>query len=83
MQSSAKEVIPGETSQAQRNRVQKLYVYSFHASNLANLTRNKNPDKGLKMRVGSKTRKNTATRKVVAGEANTMIDNHANHLMIA
>lgn len=32
LQSSAKEVIPGETSQAQRNRVQKLYVYSFHGS---------------------------------------------------
>jgi peptidyl-tRNA hydrolase ICT1 len=32
LQSSAKEVIPGETSQAQRNRVQKLYVYSFFAT---------------------------------------------------
>lgn len=34
------------------------------------------------MRVGLKTRNSTATRKVVAEEANTMIDNdHANHLI--
>lgn len=40
----------------------------------------KNTDKKLKMRVGLKTRNSTVTRKVVAGEANTMIDNdYANY----
>ncbi|KAJ5795689.1 uncharacterized protein N7518_004229 [Penicillium psychrosexuale] len=41
LQSSAKEVIPGETSQEQRNRVQKLYVHFFHGSDRANLTKKK------------------------------------------
>lgn len=41
LQSSAKEVIPGETSQEQRNRVQKLYVHFFHGSDRAHLTKGK------------------------------------------
>jgi hypothetical protein len=76
LQSSAKEVIPGETSQAQRNRVQKLYVYSPWQK-LSKSNPKKNIDKKLKMKVALKTKNSTAIRKVVAGGANTMTDINA------